>query len=270
MGMNKQDVSAETSDQSEPREPFAARRADAMSKMAEYCLNADPETSSKSPSTADRYQVVVHGSAETLQKGPAAEDSPHINENISQIEGGPHVSAETSRRIACDCSILKVLDDEEGEPLSIGRKSRSIPPAIRRALRFRDKGCRFPGCTHKDFIDGHHIKHWADGGETSIDNLVQLCRHHHRLIHEGGFDCHRLDDGKIVFRDKRQTIMPDFIRNSPNLDARKTDHWMCSTYAHLNIDRHTCVTQWTSGGDIDWNLDVGNLFLAEIGQLSMN
>ncbi|MCH8866245.1 MAG: DUF222 domain-containing protein, partial [Proteobacteria bacterium] len=79
------------------------------------------------------------------------------------------VSAETSRRIACDCSILGIKEAENGEPLSIGRKTRSIPPALHRALRFRDKGCRFPGCTNHKFVDGHHIRHWADGGDTSLD-----------------------------------------------------------------------------------------------------
>ena len=66
---------------------------------------------------------------------------------------------------------------EKGEPLNIGRHSRMIPPSIRRALKARDGGCRFPGCTNHKFVDGHHIKHWSDGGETSLDNLVLLCRH---------------------------------------------------------------------------------------------
>jgi len=79
------------------------------------------------------------------------------------------VSAETSRRLACDCSIVRLVEDEDGLRLSIGHKSRSIPPAIRRALRYRNRGCHFPACTHRHFIDGHHVKHWADGGETGID-----------------------------------------------------------------------------------------------------
>jgi len=82
-----------------------------------------------------------------------------------------------------------MVEDETGEPLSIGRKSQVIPPAMRRPLEARDKQCRFPGCTHKYYVDGRHIKHWADGGENSLDSLVQLCRHHHRLVHEGGFVC---------------------------------------------------------------------------------
>jgi hypothetical protein len=83
-----------------------------------------------------------------------------------------HVTAETSRRIACDASIVRLVADEDGEPLSIGRKSRTIPPAIRRALRARDGGCRFPGCTHRSFLDGHHIEHRADGGTMDWDLAV--------------------------------------------------------------------------------------------------
>jgi hypothetical protein len=109
------------------------------------------------------------------------------------------VSAETSRRMACDASVVHWHEGKSGEPLNIGRKSRTIPPAIRRALKRRDGGCRFPGCTCSKFVDAHHIQHWADGGETSMGNLVLLCRRHHRLVHEGGFDVQTLPDGEIWF-----------------------------------------------------------------------
>lgn len=114
------------------------------------------------------------------------------------------VPAGTSRRIACDSSLVTIKEDKNGEPLSIGRRSRTIPPPMRRALRARDKGCRFPSCTNTRFVDGHHIEHWADGGETSLDNLVMLCRHHHHLVHEGGFVCEKPADGEISFRDQRE------------------------------------------------------------------
>jgi hypothetical protein len=229
------DVSAETSD----HESLPARRADAMAEVAETYLNAEPSQAS----TADRYQVVVHVTAET-----------------SHIEDGPHVSAETSRRIACDASIVKFTRDEKGEPLPIGRKSRAIPPAIRRALRFRDGGCRFPGCTNTHFVDGHHIRHWADGGETSLDNLVQLCRHHHRLVHEGGFSCERTTGGKIEFRSpsgrdlQGSSALPVRSRNDNIID------WIQFAGPDSNIDAQTCVSQWYAGETIDWHLAVGALF----------
>ncbi len=78
---------------------------------------------------------------------------------------------------------------------------------MRRALRSRDEGCRFPGCTHSRRIDGHHIRHWSQGGETSLANLVQLCRHHHTLVHEGGFSCEKTADNKVEFRDPRGELI---------------------------------------------------------------
>ncbi|TVS18854.1 MAG: HNH endonuclease, partial [Gammaproteobacteria bacterium] len=74
------------------------------------------------------------------------------------------------------------------------------PPALRRALKRRDGGCRFPGCTHTKFVDGHHIEHWADGGATRLDNLVSVCRHHHRLVHEGGYTVVKRDADFLFFR----------------------------------------------------------------------
>jgi uncharacterized protein DUF222/HNH endonuclease len=115
-------------------------------------------------------------------------------------EHGPSLPAETVRRLGCDASVVAIVEDENGEALNVGRKTRTIPPAIRRALFSRDKdGCRFPGCTNRHYVDGHHIKHWANGGETRLSNLVVLCRFHHRLVHEGGVDVQVLDDGALRF-----------------------------------------------------------------------
>jgi hypothetical protein len=83
--------------------------------------------------------------------------------------------------------------------LNIGRRARSIPPAIRRALTLRDRGCRFPGCTHTRFLHGHHIQHWLHGGETSVTNLALLCTFHHHLVHEGGWSVARGEDGELEF-----------------------------------------------------------------------
>ena len=158
--------------------PIAWRRADALEQVAEGFL-ASPESER---SGGYRCLVNIHTDMDTLREdGEVAE---------SELEDHVHVSAETSRRMACDSSRVDWLDDDRGNPLNIGRKSRTIPPAIRRALRRRDRGCRFPGCTCSRFTDAHHVKHWADGGETSMHNLVTLCRNHHRLVHEGGYGVH--------------------------------------------------------------------------------
>jgi len=109
------------------------------------------------------------------------------------------LAAATARRLACDASVIQILE-RDGVPLRLGRKTRSIPPALRRALASRDGGCRFPGCGSRRFVDGHRIEHWAHGGNTDLDNLVQLCGAHHRLLHEGGYSTRRLPGGDLSFR----------------------------------------------------------------------
>ncbi len=136
----------------------------------------------------DRYQVVVHVDAASLRDA----------QGESELADGAPISAEAARRIACDAAIVPLLE-RAGRPLSVGRKTRSVPPALRRALASRDRGCRFPGCTSHRTVDAHHIDHWANGGATSLDNLVQLCRHHHRLLHEGGYTVTRAG-ADFVFR----------------------------------------------------------------------
>jgi len=236
------DVPAGTPDQDEEPTPIAARRADALSNIAETYLN----NNESSGSTADRYQVIVH-------VGAAPGRDPHL-------EDGPHVPAGTSRRIACDSSIVTIKEDKTGEPLSIGRRSRTIPPPMRRALRVRDKGCRFPGCTNTRFVDGHHINHWADGGETSLDNLVMLCRHHHHLVHEGGFVCEKSADGEINFKDQsaqRLESSPPMPGVAANDDVQQ---WIDREFFEANIDSETCAARWHAGERMDWHAAVGSLF----------
>lgn len=168
--------------------PVAAQRADALMRMAEQALDEPTSEASvdKSSSTADRFQVSVHVSAETL----AAEGMLDLDDP-PEIEAGPVIGRERARRLCCDGSVVPIVENAEGEVLNVGRKTRTVPPAIRRALKKRDKGCRFPGCHHTYSVDAHHIQHWADGGETRLDNLVLLCRHHHGLLHEGGYTIER-------------------------------------------------------------------------------
>jgi hypothetical protein len=251
----EKDVTAGTS---EEREPIAARRADALTEIAETYMN----NNESSGSTADRYQVIVHVAAETSH----IEDGPHVYPKgtwtADEVPFG-----QTSRRIACDSSIVPIKEDKNGEPLSIGRRSRTIPPPMRRALRVRDKGCRFPGCTNTRFTDGHHIQHWADGGETSLDNLVMLCRHHHHLVHEGGFACEKSLDGDITFRDQREQPLessPAMPGVASNDDVQQ---WMDREFFEANIDSETsrqagpsCAARWHAGERMDWHAAVGSLF----------
>ena len=173
-------------------EPVALRRADALLRMAQgYSSHGN---------SGDRFMVHVHTDIETLKQDGLG--------GQAELEEGGNISAETARRVSCDAGLVHWLENSDGEPLSIGRKSRTIPPAIRRALQRRDGGCRFPGCTCSRFVDAHHIQHWADGGETSMENLVLLCRHHHRLVHEGGFGISKSTLGAIQFTNPAGEIIP--------------------------------------------------------------
>jgi hypothetical protein len=181
-----EDVSAETR---------RARRADALVRVAESYLEPD----GRPRSLAEKYQVHVHLDLRRNADGPVVDPD------------APALAEETIRRLGCEAGLVPVLH-EGGEILSVGRKTRAVPPAIRRALRLRDRGCRFPGCTHTRHVDAHHARHWADGGETKLSNLVELCGWHHRLLHEGGYGLLITDDGALVFTRPDGERIPDVPR----------------------------------------------------------
>lgn len=186
------DVTAETALQI----PAHAWQADALRLMAETFLEQRGEQTGAG-SSADRLQVVVHIDQAILAEKQAAAE--HGEPHRCELEAGPALALDTARRLACDATVVGIVEGEDGEPLNVGRKTRSIPPAIARALRSRDGGCRYPGCDRTRFCDGHHIEHWANGGETKLANLITLCGFHHRLVHEGGYGVSRTDDGLFVF-----------------------------------------------------------------------
>jgi hypothetical protein len=230
------DVSAETS--SDALHRSRKRRVEALATLAESFLASGP----KDLSGGDRNQIVVHVDAETFR---------HRHAGRCELEQGPSIAAETARRLGCDASVVRILEDAQGEPLDVGRKTRTIPPAIRRALISRDKGCRFPGCAFKRYVDGHHVRHWADGGETKLSNLVTLCRFHHRLVHEGGIEIRVLDDG--AFR---------FVKsNGESFDspAPEAGDWTAliaaEKAAQVQITPSTAITRWT-GESLDLGLAV--------------
>jgi hypothetical protein len=173
----------------EPPGRAAPSRAEALVAVADASLARDAGRTG-----GDRYQVVVHIDAATL-----SEDEP----GISVLENGPPVARETVRRLACDSSLVALLEGAES-PLGVGRKTRSVAGSLRRALRSRDATCRFPGCPNTRFLQAHHVQHWADGGPTDLSNLLLLCRRHHRLVHEGGWTV----DPQGVFRDPFGLAVP--------------------------------------------------------------
>jgi Domain of unknown function (DUF222)/HNH endonuclease len=145
-----------------------------------------------------REECPVRGQAS--RSGPGPVSIPGL-ELLAELPSGDCLGPETARRLACDAGIVQVLVDERRQPLSVGRKTRSIPSAIKRALQVRDRTCRYPGCENRLFLDGHHIRHWADGGETTLSNLVHLCSFHHRRFHEQGYQMSMDDSGHVTFRD---------------------------------------------------------------------
>ena len=187
------------------RREAARRRADAAGLLAERALAAgfgEEDDAPVSGTRAERYQVLLHVDRDTLAGHRSPEASGRGEPGRSELEDGTRVSAETSRRLACDVGLVGVLRGEGGEVLDVGRKRRTVPPALRRALEVRDRGCRFPGCGLR-FTDAHHITHWSDGGETSLENCVLLCRRHHRFVHEEEWTVEWWGEDRLVFRDPR-------------------------------------------------------------------
>jgi hypothetical protein len=162
---------------------WRAQQADALVAIAKaYLVGSDTQAGAPA-SVADHYQVVVHVDEKSLSGGIGRADLP----------------IETVKRIACDGSLITMFEDERGTPLDVGRKQRVVSTPLKRALWARDRGCTFPGCANKRFVDAHHIEHWADEGDTSLENLTLLCTYHHRLLHEGGFRIRHDQDGAIYF-----------------------------------------------------------------------
>ncbi|MCP3674460.1 MAG: DUF222 domain-containing protein, partial [Gammaproteobacteria bacterium] len=193
----EQNVSAETSSEETTEEfPFDQKRVDALAMMAEhYLATKTNEDGVKTLAGSERCQVMLHVDINTLQSNGSDSCCTHKHSNLDNKHW---ISPQTAKRLSCDASLVTVLEDEKGNVLNIGRRSRTIPPSIYRALSLRDTTCRHPGCCATNYLDAHHIVHWANGGETCLDNLVMLCRHHHRGLHRGEFHI-MVEDSDIVF-----------------------------------------------------------------------
>ena len=241
-----EDVSAET-----PARSVSQRRADALEHILGRFL-----AGKCSGSAAGAHEVVVHIAHDALCDVPESSGA--------EFDNGRNVAVETARRLGCDGALVGVVEGANGEPLAVGRRTRAVPPAIRRALRVRDGGCRFPGCDRSRFTHAHHIKHWADGGETSLDNLVTLCSFHHRQVHEGGFGvC--MNEGEIEFLHPDGRVMPpagkapeDCLRgNNPAVPgARRLAAF--NAERGLNIDAQIARCKW-GGERMDYNIAIDGL-----------
>ncbi len=131
---------------------------------------------------------------------------------------GEDLTIEVIRRIACDAGITPIITDTLGVPLAVGRESRTMTPAIWAALMARDLGCVFPGCTRPAaWCHGHHIRHWIDGGETSLENGALLCHFHHDVVHHQGWQIQLGPDGHP------ELIPPPWI--DPLQQPQRNTHW---------------------------------------------
>jgi hypothetical protein len=230
------DVSAETS---------LPSRADGVVALAESYLAGNPVHGNG----GERFQVMVHLDQDAL----GADGSL-----AGTLDDGTHVSAETLRRVACDCGVVAVRG--EGESLNIGRRTRTIPPAIRRALALRDHGCCFPGCTHTRFLHGHHIQHWLHGGETSVDNLVLLCTAHHHMVHEDGWSVARTAEGELRFTSPTGKALPV---EPPSAPVENTLVWLQEWAVDRGLDLGPDANQplW-DGTRLDYDYAVSALLAA--------
>ena len=182
--------------------PLGACWADALAEIAH--------------SGSPRTQVVVHVDENALVC--TATVASERAGATCELEDGPAIPSESARRVACDADLV-IARHGDDRSIDYGRKRRVVPAAVRTALERRDRGCRFPGCERRHDLHAHHVQHWAHGGATRKDNLVLLCRFHHRLVHEDGFTIHRARDGTFQFSRPDRRRLPE---RPPLRDAPRT------------------------------------------------
>ena len=174
-------------------EPPRSARVEALLELAETSLAASRE----GEGGGERARLVVHVDAAALAAA---------GEGRCELEEGPVISLETARRLGCDAELVARLE-RDGLPLSVGRARRTVPPGLRRLLEARDEHtCCFPGCERRWHLQAHHRRHWAQGGQTSLENLVLLCFQHHRLVHEGGYAIEDDRAGGLRFRNRHGVV----------------------------------------------------------------
>ena len=256
-----------------PLKPLRVRRATALAQIAEHYLATRTRGAGATPlRSSDAYQVFVHVNANDAHPDNRL-NGGHTTYTDDRRCLAPHVA----RQLACDASRRTVLENERGEVLNIGRRSRIVPWHIAHALRIRDGGCRFPGCNQHRWTDAHHIHHWADGGETSLDNLVTLCRYHHRELHRGEYRIEHGADGELIFMEAQQRVIPPAIHpqfgdrhgsgdvtdtpDTPDTPGATTaaDRLEQLQAEHrergVEIDKSTAVTRW-AGERMDYSTAV--------------
>jgi hypothetical protein len=230
-------------------------RADGLMTIAESFLAEGPKARG-----GVACEVQLHVSKSDLEtKGDGA---------FITNAGSAHVSAETARRLSCDAARVEVIEDDRGNVLDIGRRTRTVPAAIRRALHLRDqRKCTFPGCTHELFLDAHHIEHWIDGGKTSLDNLITLCRRHHTFVHEHGYAIRFDDSGRPSFSSPEGRVLP----RAPSPPDAPSDPIQTLAEQHaaagLDLEHVSLMPQHWNGEPTDFDEVVHALAIKTLGDL---
>lgn len=224
-------------------------RADGLVALAQAYLRGD------APERAP-VELVVAVSREALVRGTAADAA-----EVASTRDGTCLSPQAARRLACDAGIVELVEDAQGNPLSVGRKTRVISASLRRALLARDQHCcRFPGCTNTVYLEGHHLEHWANGGETALRNMLSLCSFHHRFVHEYEYTVEPGADGRAVFRDDCGRVVPD--APPPARPAMLGWDAIHARNARLAITAATNEPQW-DGFPADYAACVDELVVAD-------
>ncbi len=224
----------------------AFNRADALVELAQGYLRGD---------RPDRSPIVV-----TLTVPASVLRDEHADPVEVGELGESFLSRDAVRRLSCDAGVVEIREDDQGAPLSVGRKQRTIAGALRRALHRRDRSCTYPGCTNRLFLEGHHIKHWADGGETRLSNAVLVCSLHHRHVHELGYTVELGPDQRPRFRDPQGRP----VAAVPQRPATPDLGWPRIRAANepLAIDASTIAGPW-DGTPVDYGRIVGHLATAD-------
>jgi hypothetical protein len=186
----------------------------ALRSMVDADLRASGPLDLRTPGQrwADALTEMAHRHLDSPERSSVAGERPHLTVTVdvnnlqapagtAELDHAGRLDLAATRRLACDASVMRVVMAGSSEPLDVGRRTPVVSAALRRAVVIRDGGCRFPSCDRPHaWCDAHHVTHWADGGRTSLDNLVLLCRPHHRMVHEGGFGLRMNGTGPVFTR----------------------------------------------------------------------
>ncbi len=255
-------------------------RADALVAVAESFLSAESETRGTRGGGAmvAPIELSVHVDEAALRVDPLGRDAsdgsvdadapgtrhtPDPTRHHATLDDGTAIPLATAQRLACDAAVVTIAQDAHGNARTLGRRTRRISSTLRRALRVRDDGCRFPGCTNR-LTDAHHVVAWSRGGATTLANLCSLCRRHHRFVHEHGYRIDASPDGDLRFvrRDGSPAPAAGMERHARRAlshdsatGARTTLHEAHAAGGFATIDARTAFPHW-DGTPVDYDLAV--------------